>query len=173
MLIGNPGEAGDQHDDQQADQAHFGDVQAKADNQDQGGQALNQQCGALLGGPGSIVFGGVGGEHAAHVVRQQGAIAKPAQFLQQHAGHQAGGQYGQGHRCDLEEEVGKVPAHFMTDQQVLRLTHQGADTAQCRTDCAVHQQAAQKGAELLQVFMVQVGQVLIIIDQRLFAWVVA
>ncbi|MND75361.1 hypothetical protein D3C80_669750 [compost metagenome] len=120
-----------------------------------------------------VVFGGIGGQHLAHVVRQQGAIAEPAQFLQQYAGHQAGGQHRQRHRRNLEEELGEVPAHLVADQQVLRFTHQGAHTAQGRTDGAMHQQAAQKGAELLQVVTVQVSDLLVAVQVRVFPRVAA
>ncbi len=62
----------------------------------------------------------------------------------------------------LQEEFGEVPAHFMADQQVLRFAHQRTHTAQRCAHGAVHQQAAQKGAELLEVAVMQGGQVLVI-----------
>ncbi|MNZ58354.1 hypothetical protein D3C78_763600 [compost metagenome] len=129
---------------------------------------MYQQRSTLLRSTLGIVFSGIGGQHLAHVVRQQGAVAEPAQLLQHHTGHQAGGQHRQGHRGNLEEEVAEVPAHLVANQQVLRLAHQGADATQRGADSAMHQQAAQEGAKLLQVVALQLGDVVIAIEVRLF-----
>ena len=164
VLVGDAGERGDQHDHHQPDQAHFRHVKGQPGNQDQRGHALHDQRCTLARGAFGIVLGGVIGQHGAYVVRQQGAVAKPAQFFQQDAGDQACDQHRQGNRGDLQEEFGEVPAHFMADQQVLRFADQRTHATQRRTHGTVHQQAAQKCAELLEVGVMQGGQVLIIAE---------
>ena len=61
----------------------------------------------------------------------------------------------------------------MADQQVLWFAHQGAYASQRRAHCTVHQQAAQKGAELLQVVVVQGWQMLIVAIAAVLARVIA
>ncbi|MNZ73938.1 hypothetical protein D3C78_923720 [compost metagenome] len=95
MLVGDAGKGGDQYDHQQANQPHLSDVQAQSDDQDQRCQALYQQGGALLRRTLGIVFSCIGGQHLTHIVRQQGAVAEPAQLLQQYARYQACGQHWQ------------------------------------------------------------------------------
>ena len=93
VLIGDAGKRGDQHDHQQADQPHFGDVEGQAEDQHQCCQALHQQRRTLGLGAMGIVLTGVLGQHLTHGSREQGAVTEPAQLLQQHAGGQAGDQY--------------------------------------------------------------------------------
>lgn len=50
-----------------------------------------------------------------------------------------------------------MPAGLVADQQVLRLSHQGADAAQRGADRRVHEQAAEEGAEFLEMGPVQLG----------------
>lgn len=54
----------------------------------------------------------------------------------------------------MQEETDKVPPNDLGNQQVLGLAHHGSHSPQCRTNGAVHQQATQKGPELIQVFPV-------------------
>ncbi|MCY1180432.1 hypothetical protein D9M73_208740 [compost metagenome] len=154
MFVSDAVEAGDQHDDQQADQADLGHMQPQADDQDQGSKPLYPQRDALGLGACGIVLGGIGSQYLAHCFRHQRAVAEQAQLLQQHAGQQAGTQHRYRHGRHLEEEVSEVPAHLVADQQVLRLAHQRAHATQGGTHCAVHQQAAQERAELVQVVTV-------------------
>ena len=63
-------------------------MKGQAGNQDQCGRALYDEGCTLLRGAFGIVLGGVIGQHGADVVRQQGAVAEPAQFFQQDAGDQ-------------------------------------------------------------------------------------
>ena len=55
----------------------------------------------------------------------------------------------------MQEETGKIPTHYLGNQQVLRLAHHGGHATQGCTDCTVHQQAAQEGPEVFQIFPVQ------------------
>ncbi len=57
----------------------------------------------------------------------------------------------------------------MADQQVLRLAHQRAHAAQGGTHRAMHQQAAQEGAELVEVFTVQLCDLLVAVQRTVFA----
>ncbi|MNP39111.1 hypothetical protein D3C76_1326690 [compost metagenome] len=57
----------------------------------------------------------------------------------------------------------------MADQQVLRLAHQRANAAQGGTHSAMHQQATQEGAELVEVFPVQVSDLLVALQCALLA----
>ncbi|MNM76754.1 hypothetical protein D3C81_885860 [compost metagenome] len=120
-----------------------------------------------------IVFGGVVGQHRTDVIRQQRAVSEPAQLFQQDAGYQPGNQYRQGYRRNPGEELSEVPAHFMADQQVLRFTDQRTDTAQRGAHGAVHQQAAQEGAELFQITVMQGGQMLVVAELAVLARIVA
>ena len=81
------------------------------------------------------------------------AVGEPFFLLNQVAGTQANHQDRQGYRRNLNEKLREVPAHDRTDQQVLRLAHQCADTAQGGTDRTVHHQIPEKSAELFQVFL--------------------
>ena len=51
----------------------------------------------------------------------------------------------------LEEELEELPAHDLGDQKVLRLTHERRYAAERRADRAVHHDAAQERAELLEI----------------------
>ncbi|MNI85525.1 hypothetical protein D3C73_1425290 [compost metagenome] len=93
MFIGDAGKRGNQHDHHQADQPDLGNVQCQAGNQNQRRRTLHQQCGTLAGRALCVVLRGIVGQHGADVVRQQGAVAEPAQFLQQDTGHQASHQH--------------------------------------------------------------------------------
>ncbi|MNP49183.1 hypothetical protein D3C76_1433530 [compost metagenome] len=55
----------------------------------------------------------------------------------------------------------------MADQQVLWFAHQRAHAAQCSADRTVHQQAAQEGAELVEVFSVQLRDLLVAVERAL------
>ncbi len=132
-------------------------MQGQPDDQYQRRQGLHQQRGLLLRSAFAAFAGGVLGEHLAHRRRQLGAIAEAAALLQQHAGQQAGRQYRHGYRRDLAEELDEMPAGLVADQQVLRLSHQGADAAQRGADRRVHEQAAEEGAEFLEMGPVQLG----------------
>ncbi|MNQ78733.1 hypothetical protein D3C85_936540 [compost metagenome] len=162
MFVSNAGERCDQYNHHQTDQAHFGNVECQCDDQNQRSHALYDERGTLTRSTLGIVFVSVVGQHGAYVVRQQRAVTEPAHLFQNDAGHQACHQHWQGHRSDLQKELREVPAHLMADQQVLRFAHQRANATQCGADCAVHQQAAQESAELIQVAMMQRGQILVI-----------
>ncbi len=154
MLVGDAGKRSDQHNHHQTDQADFSQVKRQATNQNQRRRPLHQQRRRLTGRAFGVVLGSVVSQHSADVVRQQRAVSEPAQLLQQHASNQTRHQYRQRHRGNFLEELAEMPAHLMADQQVLRLTDQGADATERRADRAVHQQAAQESAELIQVLMV-------------------
>ncbi|MNE26204.1 hypothetical protein D3C80_1195600 [compost metagenome] len=62
-----------------------------------------------------------------------------------------------------------MPTHLVADQQVLWLAHQGAHATQGGTHCAVHQQATQEVAELVEVFAVQVGDLLVAVHRAFLA----
>ncbi|MNM74160.1 hypothetical protein D3C81_859130 [compost metagenome] len=60
----------------------------------------------------------------------------------------------------------------MADQQVLRFTDQRTDTAQSGAHGTVHQQAAQKGAELFEIALMQGRQVFVVAVLAVLARVV-
>ena len=161
MLIGNASERGDQDNHQKANQPHLCQVKRQPNNQHQGRHCLYPQ-GSLIGfrALGALVVSKLF-QYLADRLGQPGAIPKPAQLFQQPAGGQAGHQHRQAHRRHAQEETDKVPPYYLGDQQVLGLAHHGGHSPQGRSNGAVHQQATQKGPELVQVFPVQLNHVFI------------
>ncbi|MNT15201.1 hypothetical protein D3C72_1502430 [compost metagenome] len=99
----------------------------------------------------------------AHGLWQLGAITEPAEFLHQDAGEQTAEEDGDGDRGHANGKFTEMPARLLTDDEVLGLADQGADAPQGRADGGVHHQAAQKGAELVQVLARQLVNVLVIL----------
>src|SRR5690606_5950801 len=155
VLLDDAVEGGQQDDHHQSDQAHGGNVESQPEHQDQGGDGLYHQ--GHLGAQGALL--GLGGiefsEHGPHRVGQFCAVAEGAGQLQQQAGEESAGERRHGHRGHHDEEVAELPARLFGDQQVLGLTHHGGHAAEGRAHHPVHDQAAQKGAELFEIVAVQ------------------
>ena len=107
---------------------------------------------ALLAGRASGGFPGLElHQYLAHAGGQERAVSELSGDLEQRAGGQAAYQHRHGHRRHEQEERDEIPLRHRGDQQVLGFSHQRADTTQCGTHGAVHEQAAQECPEPVEV----------------------
>ena len=152
-------------DHRQADQPNFRQMEGQRQHQPNADQRLHHQLEAFLpaaagGGFAIILF-----QHVAHRRRQLRAIAKQAKTLYQPTDQQTAHQHRQRDRRHPQEEIDKAPARAFGDDQVLRLAYHGHDPAERGADAGVHQQAAQKGAELFQrLLALFTGEIAVIAD---------
>ncbi|MNQ49493.1 hypothetical protein D3C85_634060 [compost metagenome] len=163
MLFGDAGEGRREDYDGQADQAHRRQMQSQTSDQPDGDSRLDQQLGLLLRAALGIFIALIGFHDMAHGLWQLGAITEPAEFLHQDAGEQTAEEDGDGDRGHANGKFTEMPARLLTNDEVLGLADQGANTPQGSADGGVHHQAAQKGAELVQVLARQLVNVLVIL----------
>ncbi len=151
VLVSHTVECRLQHNNGQTNQAHRRQMQRQTSHQKYRHNTLHYQLRFFGATTLGILIIGIVFEYAAHRIRQFRAVIEEARHFQHDAGEPSHQQYRHTHRCHHDEEVRKLPAHFLGDQQILRLADQSADTPQGGPYGAVHQQAAQKRAELLQI----------------------
>src|SRR5690606_30908964 len=86
VFVGNTVHGGNQNNHQQADQADLGNMKRQPENQNNGGQHLNNQSHLLWFVAAGFFSIGKFFQYRQYRLRQFGAITKPAQFFQQYAG---------------------------------------------------------------------------------------
>ena len=126
-------------------------MEGQAQHQEHGNGCLNPEVENLLLGQLRRLFIVKLLEDGTHALGQLRAVACNAELLDQDGRQQADKQHGHGHRGHTDEELGEVPLHDVANQQVLRLAHDSADTAQGGAHGCMHHDVAQERTELLQI----------------------
>lgn len=154
MLVGDAGQRRDDDDHGQPDQADFGDVQGQRDDHQHRHHRLHDQQQAVARRLPGTLRAFLVEQDLAHARRQFAAVAEPPELLDQPAGKDAGKQRRDTAWRHLEQEFHEVPAGLVADDYVFRFADQRTHAADGGADGAVHEQAAQHGAELFEVLAV-------------------
>jgi len=140
-------------DDQkpQPDEADFRDMECQSTDEQDCSNALNDQ--PRVDGRGSRfalkAFGTL--QNFTHGLRHFHTVAHNPLPLDEQASGEPTDEHWRRHRQHSHEELTEVPAHGFTDDEVLRLTDQCHDTAQCGANGGMHHEVPEKTPEVVEI----------------------